>query len=214
VVLSFKFYRITYSPPSRCSQFVSESFPSRKGTNRPKRWILGERGWWSMIRRRSPSSMIQKMTSLLTRTQATKEKTGRRRRKQGASRRSSTTTIATSPLIPKRTMTTTRKRKRSIQTFLSSRCRLTSSDLPATSGVEELLAGPLPLSEGLETAEETLGATSAGWGPQPGAPEMWIPRWGSRSPVWRTATPLSSRVGRQARTADHNLGLSQSGEIP
>jgi hypothetical protein len=85
---------------------------------------------------------------------------------------------------------------------------------PGGSGVEELLAGPLPLSEGLGTAEETLGATSAGWGLSPDAPGMWIPRRGSRPPVWRTATPLSLRVGRWARTADRSPGLSQSGEIP
>jgi hypothetical protein len=93
-------------------------------------------------------------------------------------------------------------------------CRLTSSNLPAASGVKELLAGPLPLSEGLRTAEETLGATSAGWGPPPSAPGMLIPRWGSRPPVWRTATPLSLRVSSWARTADRSPGLSQSGEIP
>jgi hypothetical protein len=74
--------------------------------------------------------------------------------------------------------------------------------------------GPLPLSEGLGTAEETLGATSAGWGPPAGAPGMWIPRWGSPPPVWRTAIVLSSRVGNRASTADRSPGLSQSGEIP
>jgi hypothetical protein len=41
-----------------------------------------------------------------------------------------------------------------------------------------------------------------------------MPRWGSRPPVWRTATPLSSRVGSRASTADRNPGLSQSGEMP
>jgi hypothetical protein len=40
--------------------------------------------------------------------------------------------------------------------------------------VEELLAGPLPLSEELGTAGGALGATSAGWGPPTGAPGMWI----------------------------------------
>jgi hypothetical protein len=95
-----------------------------------------------------------------------------------------------------------------------SQCHLASSDLPTMSGVEELLAGPLPLSEGLGTVEETLGGTLAGWEPRPDAPGIWIPWWGSRPPVWRTATPLSSRVGRRARTADRNPGLSQSGEIP
>jgi hypothetical protein len=94
------------------------------------------------------------------------------------------------------------------------RCRLTSSDIPTASGVEELFAGPLPLFEGLGTAGGTLGATSAGWGPPTGAPGMWIPRWGSRPLVWRTATPLSSRVGSRASTADRIPGSSQSGEMP
>jgi hypothetical protein len=31
VAISVEFYRITYSPPSRCSQLVSEPFSSRKG---------------------------------------------------------------------------------------------------------------------------------------------------------------------------------------
>jgi hypothetical protein len=95
-----------------------------------------------------------------------------------------------------------------------SRCRLTSSDLPVASGVEELLAAPLPLPEGLGTAGGTQGTTSAGWGPPTGAPRMWIPRWGSRPPVWWTATPLSSRVGSRASTADRSPGLSQSGKMP
>jgi hypothetical protein len=68
--------------------------------------------------------------------------------------------------------------------------------------------GPLPLSEELGTAGEALGATSADWEPPTGAPGMWIPWWGSRPPVWRTATPLSSRVGNQASTADRNPELS------
>jgi hypothetical protein len=89
----------------------------QEGTNRPKRWILRERGWWSTTTRESLSSMSRKMTSLRTRARATKEET-RRRIRQGASRRSSTTTTATSPLLPKRMMTTTRKGKQSIQTFL------------------------------------------------------------------------------------------------
>jgi hypothetical protein len=90
----------------------------KKGTNLPKRWILGARGWWSTIRRRSPSSTSLKMTSLPTRARAKNEEMGRRRRR-GASRRSSTTTTATGPLLPKRTTTTsTRTRRRLIQTSL------------------------------------------------------------------------------------------------
>jgi hypothetical protein len=94
------------------------------------------------------------------------------------------------------------------------RCRLTSSDLPVMSGVEELLAGPLPLFEELVVARGALGPTPAGWGPPTGAPGIWIPRWGSRPPVWRIATPLSSRVGNRASTVDRNPGLLQSGEMP
>jgi hypothetical protein len=80
--------------------------------------------------------------------------------------------------------------------------------------VEELHVGHLPLSEELGPAGGTLGATSAGWEPLTGAPRIWIPWWGSRPPVWWTATPLSSRVGSWASTADRNPGLSQSGEMP
>jgi hypothetical protein len=82
-----------------------------KGTNRPKRWILRERGWWSTIRRRSPSSTSQGKTSPLTLARVIRRRTGRR----GTSRRSSTTT-ATSLLLPQET-TTTRKRNRLIQIF-------------------------------------------------------------------------------------------------
>jgi hypothetical protein len=86
----------------------------KQGINRPKRWILRERGWWSTTRQRSPSSMSQEMISPWTLARVIRRRTGRRR---GASRRSSTTT-ATSLLLPKETTTTTRKRKRSTQTFL------------------------------------------------------------------------------------------------
>jgi hypothetical protein len=95
-----------------------------------------------------------------------------------------------------------------------SRCRLTPSDLPAAFGAEELLAGPLPLSEELGATEGALGPTSAGWGPPTGAPGIWIPRWVSQPPVWQIVTPLSSRVGSRASTVDRNPGLSQSDEIP
>jgi hypothetical protein len=69
--------------------------------------------------------------------------------------------------------------------------------------VEALLAAPLPLSKG-------LGATPAGWGPLAGALEIWIPRRGSRPPVWRTAMPLSSRVGSVAKIAVLRPRSSQS----
>jgi hypothetical protein len=84
-----------------------------KGTNRPKRWILRERGWWSTTRRRSHSSTSQGTTNPLTLAQVTRRRTGRRR---GASRRSSNTT-ATSLLPPQEMMTTTRKRNRLTQNF-------------------------------------------------------------------------------------------------
>jgi uncharacterized membrane protein (DUF485 family) len=81
-----------------------------QGTNRPKRWILRERGWWSTTRIRSPSSMSLEMISPRTLARVTREGTRRRR---GASRRSSTKT-ATNPLLHQET-TTTRKRNRLIQ---------------------------------------------------------------------------------------------------
>jgi hypothetical protein len=84
-----------------------------KGTNRPKRWILRERGWWSTIRRRSPSSTSQETISPLTLARVTRRRIGRR----GASRRLSTTT-ATSLLLLQQTTTTMRKRNRLTQTFL------------------------------------------------------------------------------------------------
>jgi hypothetical protein len=84
-----------------------------KGTNRPQRWILREKGWWSTTRRMSPSSTSRGRTSPLTLTQVIRRRTGRRR---GASRRSSTTT-ETSLLLPQETTNTTRKRNRLTQIF-------------------------------------------------------------------------------------------------
>jgi uncharacterized membrane protein (DUF485 family) len=81
-----------------------------KGTNRPKRWILRERGWWSMTRKTSPSSVCRKTTSPLTLAEVIR----RTRRRRGESRRSSTT-IATSLPLPQETTTTTRKRNRLTQ---------------------------------------------------------------------------------------------------
>jgi hypothetical protein len=96
----------------------------------------------------------------------------------------------------------------------SARCSLrclSSSDPPELPGVEALLAAPLPLSKGLcATTGLALGATPAGWGPPAGASEIWIPRRGSWLPVWRTATPLSSRVGNVAKISVLRLGSSQS----
>jgi hypothetical protein len=83
-----------------------------KGTNRPKRWILRERGWWSTTRQRSKSSTSQEMISPQTLARVIRKETRRRR---GASRRSSTT-IAMNLLLPQETMTT-RKRNRLTQTF-------------------------------------------------------------------------------------------------
>jgi hypothetical protein len=90
-------------------------------------------------------------------------------------------------------------------------CRLSSSDPPELPGAEALLAAPLPLSKGLGAmAGLALGATPTGWGPSAGASEIQIPRRGSRPPVWRTATPLSSRVGNVAKTAVLRPGSSQN----
>jgi hypothetical protein len=55
-----------------------------------------------------------------------------------------------------------------------------------------------------------LGATPAGWGPPAGASEIRIPRRGSRPSVWRTATPLSSRVGSVAKITVLRPRSSQS----
>jgi hypothetical protein len=59
-----------------------------------------------------------------------------------------------------------------------------------------------------------LGATLAVWGPPADASEIQIPWWGSRPPVWRTATPLSSRVGSVAKIAVLSPGSSQSAGMP
>jgi hypothetical protein len=89
--------------------------------------------------------------------------------------------------------------------------RLSSSEPPELPRVEAPLAAPLPLSKGLRaTAGLALRATPAGWGPLTGALEIRIPRWGSRPPVWRTATPLSSRVGNVAKITVLRPGSSQS----
>jgi hypothetical protein len=82
---------------------------------------------------------------------------------------------------------------------------------PRATWAEALLAAPLPLSKGLGAmAGLVLGATPTAWGPLAGAPEIWIPRRVSRLPVWRTATPLSSRVGNVARIAVLRPRSSQS----
>jgi hypothetical protein len=92
--------------------------------------------------------------------------------------------------------------------------RLSSSDPPELPGAEALLAAPLPLSKGLgATTGLTLGATPASWGPPTGASKIWITWRGSRPPVWRTATPLSSRVGNVAKIAVLRPGSSQSAEM-
>jgi hypothetical protein len=80
--------------------------------------------------------------------------------------------------------------------------------------VEALLADPLPLSKGLgATVGLALGVAPAGWGPPAGASEIRIPRRESRPPVWRTATPLSSRVGSVAKIAVLKPGSSQSAGV-
>jgi hypothetical protein len=53
-----------------------------------------------------------------------------------------------------------------------SQCCLSLSDLPEPLGVEELLAGSLPLSEGLKAAGGALEPASAGRKPPPVAPEI------------------------------------------
>jgi hypothetical protein len=73
---------------------------------------------------------------------------------------------------------------------------------PELPRAEAPLVAPLPLSKGLgATAELVLRATPMGWGPPTGASKIQISRWGSRPPVWRTATTLSSRVGSVAKIA-------------
>jgi hypothetical protein len=89
-----------------------------------------------------------------------------------------------------------------------SRCRLSSSDPPVPPRAEALLAAPLPLSKGLGATAGVLGAAPEGWGPPAGALEIWIPWWGSRPLVWRTATPLSSSVGSVAKIAVLSPGSS------
>jgi hypothetical protein len=74
--------------------------------------------------------------------------------------------------------------------------------------------GPLALVRGTGDCRRNSGGHISWLGPPTGAPGMRIPRWGSRPPVWWTATPLSSRVGSWASTADRSPGLSQSGKIP
>ena len=86
----------------------------KKGTNRPKRWILRERGWWSTTMRRSPSSTSQGTTKSMTPARVKRRKMERRR---GASGRVSTTTATNLPLL-KRMKNTRRKRKRLTRTFL------------------------------------------------------------------------------------------------
>ena len=96
----------------------------------------------------------------------------------------------------------------------SLRC-LSSSDPPELPGagapVEVPLAAPLPLSKGLgATVGVALRATPMGWGPPVGASKIRIPLWGSRPPVWRTAMPLSSRVGTMAKIVVLRPGSSLS----
>jgi hypothetical protein len=92
-----------------------------------------------------------------------------------------------------------------------SRCRLSPSDLPVAPREKEPPTTPLPLSEELGAAGGALEPASVGWEPPAGTPGIWIPRWGSRPPVWWIATPLSSRVGSQDSTTDRSPGSSQSG---
>jgi hypothetical protein len=80
---------------------------------------------------------------------------------------------------------------------------------------EVSLAAPLPLSKGLgATTGVALWAAPAGLGPPAYASEIRIPRRGSRPLVWRTATPLSSRVGSVAKIAVLSPGSSQSTRMP
>jgi hypothetical protein len=64
----------------------------------------------------------------------------------------------------------------------------------------------LPLTEGPDPA--ALGTACS-----PDTPGIRIPRPGS-PPVWRAASPPSSRVGRVARTAALRLESSQRGTMP
>jgi hypothetical protein len=85
---------------------------------------------------------------------------------------------------------------------------------PVPPGAKELLAAPLPLSKGLGGAGGALEPAPTVWGPPAGASEIRILRWGSQPPVWRTATPLSSRVGSVAKIVVLSPGSSQSAGMP
>jgi hypothetical protein len=91
------------------------------------------------------------------------------------------------------------------------------ASLPSTPGAtwgRGTACSPFALVQGAGAAAGALGATPAGWGPPAGTSEIWIPWWGSRPPVWRTATPLLSRVGSVAKIAVLNPGSSQSAGMP
>jgi hypothetical protein len=94
-----------------------------------------------------------------------------------------------------------------------SQCHLSPSDLPVAPKEEEPPTSLLPLSEELG-AGGAMEPASTAWEPPVGTPGIWIPRWGSRPPVWWIATPLSSRVGSQASTADRSPRSSQSCGMP
>jgi hypothetical protein len=85
---------------------------------------------------------------------------------------------------------------------------------PGTTRGGRTARGSLALPRGAESRGGALELASVGREPSAGTSGIWIPRWGSRPPVWRTAMPLSSRVGSQSRIADLNPWLSQSEEMP
>jgi hypothetical protein len=67
---------------------------------------------------------------------------------------------------------------------------------------------------GVGSSSEGTGGHAGRLGPPAGASEIRIPRWGSRPPVWRTAMPLSLRVGSMTKIAVLNPASSQSAEMP
>jgi hypothetical protein len=90
------------------------------------------------------------------------------------------------------------------------------ASLPPTPGAtwgESAACSPFTLVQGAWGTAGALGSAPEGWGPVAGASEIRIPRWGSRPPVWRTTTTLSSKVSSVAKIVVLSPGSSQSAGI-
>jgi hypothetical protein len=85
---------------------------------------------------------------------------------------------------------------------------------PSTTWGGGTACSPFALVQGAGAAARALGATPTDLGPPAGASEIRIPWWGSQPPVWRTATPLSSKVGSVAKITVLNPGSSHSAGMP